>query len=49
MEKITNFRKIKESWKPNLTPITFFTGTNNYGKLSFMKAIILLDGFGNYR
>lgn len=49
MEKITitNFRKIKETWELNLAPITFLTGTNNSGKSSVMKALMLLDGFGN--
>ena len=49
MEKITisNFRKVKETWEFNLAPITFFTGTNNSGKSSVMKALMLLDGFGN--
>ncbi|CAH0336607.1 hypothetical protein FVB9288_02315 [Flavobacterium sp. CECT 9288] len=49
MEKITiqNFRKIKETWELNLAPITFLTGTNNSGKSSVMKALMLLDSFGN--
>ncbi len=49
MDKITiqNFRKIKETWELNLAPITFLTGTNNSGKSSVMKALMLLDGFGN--
>lgn len=49
MEKITisNFRKVKETWEFNLAPITFFTGTNNSGKSSVLKALMLLDGFGN--
>lgn len=49
MEKITiqNFRKIKETWELNLAPITFLTGTNNSGKSSVMKALMLLDGFGS--
>lgn len=49
MEKITiqNFRKIKEIWELELAPITFLTGTNNSGKSSVMKALLLLDGFGN--
>jgi predicted ATP-dependent endonuclease of OLD family len=49
MEKITisNFRKVKETWELNLAPITFLTGTNNSGKSSVMKALMLLDGFGN--
>lgn len=49
MEKITitNFRKVKESWELNLAPITFLTGTNNSGKSSVMKALMLLDSFGS--
>lgn len=49
MEKITihNFRKIKNQWDINLSPITFFVGTNNSGKSSVLKALMLLDGFGN--
>ena len=49
MEKILihNFRKIKEAWELNLAPITFLTGTNNSGKSSVMKALMLLDGFGS--
>lgn len=49
MEKITinNFRKVKETWKLNLAPITFLTGTNNSGKSSVLKALMLLDGYGN--
>ena len=49
MDKITvqNFRKIKETWELNLAPITFLTGTNNSGKSSVMKALMLLDSFGN--
>jgi predicted ATPase len=49
MEKITitNFRKIKETWELKLTPVTFLTGTNNSGKSSVMKALMLLDSFGS--
>lgn len=49
MEKITisNFRKVKETWEFNLAPITFFTGTNNSGKSSVMKALMILDDFGS--
>ena len=49
MDKITiqNFRKIKETWELNLAPITFLTGTNNSGKSSVMKALMLLDSFGS--
>lgn len=49
MEKITinNFRKINRQWDINLSPITFFVGTNNSGKSSVLKALMLLDGFGN--
>jgi len=49
MEKITitNFRKVKETWEFNLAPITFLTGTNNSGKSSIMKALMLLDSYGS--
>ena len=49
MKKITirNFRKVKQTWEFNLAPITFFTGTNNSGKSSVLKALIMLDDFGN--
>lgn len=44
---INNFRKIKENWELELDPITFLVGTNNSGKSSILKALILLDGYGN--
>ena len=44
---INNFRKIKENWELELAPITFLVGTNNSGKSSILKALILLDGYGN--
>ena len=45
--KIKNFRKIKETWDLDIAPITFFTGTNNSGKSSVLKAIMALDDFGD--
>ena len=49
MEKITinNFRKIKNQWDINLSPVTFFVGTNNSGKSSVLKSLMLLDDYGN--
>ena len=44
---INNFRKIKEKWELELAPITFLVGTNNSGKSSILKALMLLDGYGN--
>lgn len=43
--KISNFRKIKESWELDLAPVTFFTGTNNSGKSTIFKSILLLEDF----
>ena len=47
MEKITirNFRKVKETWDIELAPITFFTGTNNSGKSTILKSILLLNDY----
>lgn len=49
MKKIAlnNFRKIKENWELELAPITFLVGTNNSGKSSILKALMLLDDYGN--
>lgn len=49
MDKITinNFRKIKETWDINLSPVTFFVGTNNSGKSSVLKSLMLMDDYGN--
>ena len=49
MEKITitNFRKVRETWELELAPITFLTGTNNSGKSSVLKALMLIDDFGS--
>ena len=49
MEKITitNFRKIKETWELELAPVTFLVGTNNSGKSSVLKALMLIDDFGS--
>ena len=41
--KISNFRKIKDTWDLNLAPITFFTGTNNSGKSTVLKALLILE------
>jgi predicted ATPase len=47
MERIilSNFRKIKDSWNLNLAPITFFTGTNNSGKSTIIKSLLLLEDY----
>ena len=42
---ITNFRKVKETWNLDLAPITLFTGTNNSGKSSVIKALLLLEDY----
>ncbi len=49
MEKLTisNFRKIEQTWEFDLAPVTFFVGTNNSGKSSVLKALMLLNDFGN--
>lgn len=49
MEKITinNFRKVKETWELELAPITFLVGTNNSGKSSVLKALMLIDDYGS--
>lgn len=41
--KISNFRKIKDTWDLNLAPVTFFTGTNNSGKSTVFKALLILE------
>lgn len=43
--KISNFRKIKDNWDLNLAPITFFTGTNNSGKSTVIKALLVLEDY----
>lgn len=45
--KISNFRKIKGTWEFDLAPITFFTGKNNSGKSSALKALMVLSDFTN--
>lgn len=45
--KISNFRKIKETWDLELAPITFFTGKNNSGKSSVLKGLMVLSDFCN--
>jgi predicted ATPase len=49
MKKITinNFRKINNEWDIKLSPVTFFVGTNNSGKSSVLKSLMLLDDYGN--
>jgi predicted ATPase len=42
---ITNFRKVKDTWNLDLAPITLFTGTNNSGKSSVIKALLLLEDY----
>lgn len=41
--KISNFRKIKETWELDLAPITFFTGTNNSGKSTILKSLLIIE------
>ena len=45
--KISNFRKIKGTWDLDLAPITFFTGKNNSGKSSTLKALMVLSDYSN--
>ena len=43
--KISNFRKIKDNWELNISPISFFIGTNNSGKSTIFKSLLLLEDF----
>jgi predicted ATPase len=43
--KLSNFRKIKDNWDLDLAPITFFTGTNNSGKSTVIKSLLLLEDY----
>lgn len=45
--KISNFRKIRDIWDLDLAPITFFTGTNNSGKSTVFKALLLIEDYVN--
>lgn len=45
--KISNFRSVKDSWDLELGPITFFTGKNNSGKSTVLKALMVLSDFVN--
>ncbi|WP_321307238.1 AAA family ATPase [Marinifilum fragile] len=45
--KLSNFRKIEDSWELELSPITLFTGTNNSGKSTILKALMLYSDFIN--
>jgi len=45
--KITNFRKVKETWDLDLAPITFFTGKNSSGKSSVFKGMMVLNDYVN--
>ncbi|NKI28443.1 AAA family ATPase [Arenibacter sp. 6A1] len=45
--KISNFRKIKDTWDLDLSPVTFFTGTNNSGKSTVFKALLVLEDYIN--
>lgn len=45
--KISNFRKIKETWDLDLAPVTFFTGKNNSGKSTILKSLLLLEDYIN--
>lgn len=44
--KVNNFRKVKDSCEIELGPITFFTGPNNSGKSTILKALMLLSDYG---
>ncbi len=44
--KISNFRKIKDTWDLDLAPITFFTGKNSSGKSSVLKGLMVLSDYG---
>ena len=44
--KISNFRKIKDTWDLDLAPITFFTGKNSSGKSSALKGLMILSDYG---
>ena len=43
--KISNFRSVKDSWDIELGPITFFTGKNNSGKSTVLKALMVLSDY----
>lgn len=43
--KISNFRKINTDWDIDFSPTTFLTGTNNSGKSSIIKAVLLLKDY----
>ncbi|ARV14820.1 AAA family ATPase [Polaribacter sp. SA4-12] len=43
--KLSNFRKIEDNWSLDLAPITFFTGTNNSGKSTVIKSLLLLEDY----
>ncbi|WP_396636311.1 AAA family ATPase [Maribacter sp. R77961] len=45
--KISNFRKIQDTWDLDLAPITFFTGTNNSGKSTIFKALLIIEDYIN--
>ena len=49
MEKliISNFRKIKDEWEMDFSPTTFLTGTNNSGKSTIIKAILIMNDYLN--
>jgi predicted ATPase len=49
MKKIlaSNFRKIRDTWELDLAPVTFFTGTNNSGKSTILKSLLLLSDYGS--
>ena len=44
--KLSNFRKIKDTWALDLAPITFFTGKNSSGKSSALKGLMILSDYG---
>lgn len=44
--KVSNFRKVKDTCEIELGPITFFTGPNNSGKSTILKALMVLSDYG---
>lgn len=45
--EVSNFRKIRDNWNIDIAPITFFTGTNNSGKSTILKSLLLIEDHNN--
>lgn len=45
--KISNFRKIKDELEIDFAPTTFLTGTNNSGKSTIIKSILIINDYLN--